>query len=131
MSLDRVLGTWATTMQHVAVDEPVVGHQRYERVLGGAFVMLRWTVEHADFPDALALLDETTFHHFDVRGVTRVFEQRFSGSGWTMIRRDADFWQRSSTTFAGADRMEGTGENSHDGGVTWQHDYSLACDRLT
>jgi hypothetical protein len=25
--------------------------------------------------------------------------------------------------------MEGTGENSHDGGATWEHDYTITCTR--
>lgn len=126
MSLDLLLGTWDITMRHVAVSEPVVGRQRYERVLSGAFVRLEWTYDHPDFPDAIAILDERTCHYFDVRGVTRVFDLEIDGSGWQMIRRDADVWQRSSATFVGTDAMEGTGENSHDGGATWQHDFAIS-----
>ena len=130
MSLDRLLGTWQLTMRHVAMGEPVLGQHRYERVLAGAFVRLDVTYDHPDFPDALAVLDETALHYFDVRGVTRVFDLQIDGSGWTTIRRDPDFWQRAATTFLGADAMEGTGENSHDGGATWQHDYSISYARV-
>jgi hypothetical protein len=125
MSLDRLLGSWDLTMQHVALAEPVRGRQRYERVLGGAFVQLHWTYDHPDFPDALALLDETSCHYFDVRGVTRVFDMTIDDAGWSMIRRDADFWQRSAVRFDGPDAMAGTGENSSDGGATWVHDYAI------
>ena len=126
MTLDRLLGTWDITMHHVAMTEPVTGRQHYEPVLADAFVMLRWTYEHPDFPDAIALLDDSTCHYFDVRGVTRLFELTLDASGWSMIRRDRDFWQRSAGRFVGPDLMEGTGENSHDGGVTWEHDYALS-----
>ncbi|MDQ1687789.1 MAG: hypothetical protein QOK42_764 [Frankiaceae bacterium] len=130
MSLDRLLGTWDCTMRHVAVAEPVRGRQRYERVLDDAFVMLHWTYEHPDFPDAIAVLNEDSYSYFDVRGVTRVFDFSIDDSGWSMIRHGDDFWQRSAASFIGADRMEGTGENSHDGGVTWQHDYSISYARV-
>jgi hypothetical protein len=130
MSLDRLLGSWDITMQHVAKREPVAGKQRYEWVLDGAFLMQDSTYEHPEFPDAIAMLDDTSCHYFDVRGVTRLFDLEIDESGWSMIRRDADFWQRSAVTFVGADAMDGTGENSYDGGATWQHDFSLSYARL-
>ena len=130
MSLDRLLGTWDFTMTHSALPEPVSGLQRYERVLDGAFVMLHWTYHHPDFPDAIALLDDRTYHYFDVRGVTRVFELTIDDSGWAMIRRDKDFWQRSAGRFRGTDAIDGTGENSFDAGVTWQHDFSMSYARI-
>ena len=130
MSLDRILGTWDVSMQHVAMDEPVPIRHSFEPVLDDAFVMLRSTCEHPDFPDAIALIEETKYHYFDVRGVTRVFDFHIDDAGWSMIRRDPDFWQRSAVRFVGADAMEGTGENSHDGGATWEHDYTISYTRV-
>jgi hypothetical protein len=131
MSLDRLLGTWDFTMHHAALPEPVLGLHRYERVLDGAFVMLRWTYHHPDFPDAIAMLDEHSYHYFDVRGVIRVFDLTIDDTGWMMIRRDEDFWQRSAGKFRGSDAIESTGENSYDGGATWQHDFFMTCTRQT
>ena len=130
MSLDRLLGTWDVTMRHVAVPEPVTGQQRYERVLDGAFVVLHWTYDAPEFPDALAVLDEHSCHSFDVRGVTRTFEMHVDDAGWSMSRTGEDFWQRSSAAFLGTEAMEGTGENSYDGGATWQHDFSISYVRV-
>jgi hypothetical protein len=129
MPLERLLGSWDVAMQHVAMPGPVHGRQRYERVLDGAFVMLHATYEHPDFPDAISLLDGTACHYFDVRGVQRTFDLEVTAEGWSMVRRDPDFWQRSSVRFVGAEAMEGTGENSHDGGTSWQHDFSLSWTR--
>ena len=92
--------------------------------------MLHWTYHHPDFPDAIALLDDRTYHYFDVRGVTRVFELTIDDSGWAMIRRDKDVWQRSAGRFRGTDAIDGTGENSFDAGVTWQHDFSMSYARI-
>ncbi len=129
MGLDRLLGTWDITMRHVAMAEPIAGRQQYERVLDGAFVMLRWTYDHPDFPDAIALIDESSFHHFDVRGVARVFDLELGVGGLAMVRRDPDFWQRSSISFVNPDAMTGTGEMSHDGGATWEPDFSMTYSR--
>jgi hypothetical protein len=76
------------------------------------------------------MLDESTCHYFDVRGLTRVFDLAIDDSGWTMIRRDADFWQRSAARFRSPDAMEGTGENSYDAGATWEHDFSITYARV-
>ena len=131
MGLDHLLGTWNITMRHAEMVEPVAGQQRYERVLGDAFVMLHWTFDHPEFPDALALLNESTFHYFDVRGVTRVFDFEIGKSAWTMIRRDDDFWQRCRVRLTDVDAMAGTGENSFDGGATWQHDFDIVYSRVS
>ena len=130
MSLDRLLGTWDVTMNHVALPEPVRGRQTYERVLEGAFVLLHATMDHPQVPDAIALLDTKQYHYFDTRGITRVFDFQVDDEGWSMIRRDADFWQRSSVTFSGPDEMTGTGDNSHDEGATWEHDYTMTYRRV-
>jgi hypothetical protein len=130
MSLDRLLGTWAFSMRHVAVPDSVAGRQRYERVLEGAFVQLVWTYDSPDFPDAVALLDERHYHYFDVRGETRVFDLTAGEEGWSMVRRDADFWQRSTVRLLGADAMDGTGENSYDRGASWQHDFAISAVRV-
>src|SRR5215216_2224662 len=108
-ALDRLLGTWEFTMHHSAMSEPVTGRQRYERVLEGAFVLQHWTYYHPDF---------------DVRGITRVFELEVDDAGWSMIRLDEDFSQRSTACFRGPEVMESTGEVSYDDGVTWQPDFT-------
>jgi hypothetical protein len=93
-------------------------------------VQLHWSYAHPEFPDAFAMLDERTCHYFDVRGVTRVFDLTIDDSGWTMIRRDEDFWQRSAARFLGSDAMEGRGENSFDRGASWDHDFSISYARV-
>lgn len=124
-ALDRLLGTWEITMHHSSMTETVSGRQRYDRVLDGAFVLQRWTYDHPDFPDAMALLSEDRYHYFDVRGITRVFEFKVDDAGWSMIHLDDDFSQRYTARFRGPDVMESTGEKSHDNGLTWQHDFTM------
>ena len=98
-ALDRLLGTWDITMHHSAMSEPVTGRQRYERVLDGAFVLLHWTYDHPDFPDAMALLSDDRVHYFDVRGIIRISDFTIDDAGWSMIRLDPEFSQRSTTRF--------------------------------
>jgi hypothetical protein len=130
-ALDRLLGTWEVTMHHSDMPEPVTGRQRYERVLDGAFVLQRWTYDHPDFPDAMAMISENRFHHFDVRGITRVFELEVDDAGWSMIHLEEDFSQRQTARFRGPNVIESTGERSYDAGVTWQPDYTMTYQRLS
>lgn len=57
---------------------------------------------------------------------TPVLDGRFVHLDWTYARRDDDFWQRSRALFDGPDAMSGVGENSHDQGRTWEHDYDIS-----
>lgn len=125
-ALDRLLGRWEFTMGHCAMAEPVIGTHVYERVLDGAFVLLRWTYEHPDFPDAMALISDDQYHYFDVRGLIRIFQFEIHDAGWSMIRVDDDFSQRTVARFEGPDRTECTGDASSDRGITWRHDFSMA-----
>jgi hypothetical protein len=131
-ALDRLLGTWEVPMYHSAMPEPITGRQRYERVLDGAFVLQHWnwTEDYPDFPDAMALVSEDRYHHFDVRGITRVFDFEIDDAGWSMIRLDEDFSQRFIASFHGPDAMESTGEVLHDNGITWQPGFTMAYGRL-
>jgi len=118
-------------MHHTSLAEPVSGQLRYERVLGGAFLMQHWSYDHPDFPDALSLLSETQSHYFDVRGIVRIFDLDIDDMAWTMVHLDRAFSQRFETRFEGADAMQGTGEASPDGGATWRPDFTITYRRVS
>ena len=124
--------TLEVTKYHSAVSEPVTGRQRYERVLDAAFVLQHWnwTYDHPDFPDAMALISEDRYHHFVVRGITRGFDFDVDDAGWSMIRLDENFSQRTTASFRGPDAMESTGEVSHDNGIAWQPDFTMTYRRV-
>jgi hypothetical protein len=128
-ALDRLVGSWEFTMQHTAMSEPITGRQRYEWVLGGAFLLQHWTYDHPDFPDAMSLLSQEHHHYFDVRGIVRIFDLDLSDEGWSMVHPDDDFAQRFTARFSGPDVIEGSGDVSRDGGTTWQPDFTITCRR--
>ncbi len=129
-ALDRLLGAWEFTMHHSAMSEPISGQQRYERVLDGAFMLMHWAYDHPDFPDAMAFISDGRYHYFDVRGITRVFDLTVEAAGWSMVRLDDDFSQRSTAHFRGRDAIDTTGELSLDAGVTWQPDFTMTAQRV-
>lgn len=124
-ALDRLLGSWEFTMEHSAMAEPVTGRQRYEEVLEGAFVLQRWSYDHPDFPNALGLLSKDRYYYFDVRGIVRIFDLEVDDDGWSMVRLDKDFSQRTTARFSGPDIVHSTGEASNDNGATWQRDFTM------
>jgi hypothetical protein len=129
-ALEGLLGSWEFTMHHSQMSDPVTGRQRYERVLDGAFVLQHWAYDHPDFPDALALWSADHCYYFDVRGLSRIFDLEVGDGGWSMVRLDEDFSQRTTATFLGADRMESSGEVSRDRGATWQPDFTMSFRRV-
>jgi hypothetical protein len=124
-ALDQLVGSWEFTMHHSAMSEPITGRQRYEWVLDGAFVLMHWTYDHPDFPDAMALISQERYHYFDVRGIVRIFDLELSDDGWSMINLDKDFSQRASARFTNPDLIEGSGEVSRDAGASWQPDFTI------
>jgi len=129
MPLSRLLGDWAFTMHHSQMTEPVTGRNHYEPVLDGAFVMLRWSYDHPDFPDAIAMIDEHRYHYFDVRGVVRLFDFAIDDAGWTMTHLDGDFSQRTVARFRGDGAIDCEGEVSADLGASWRHDFTMTLTR--
>jgi hypothetical protein len=78
----------------------------------------------------MALLSDDRYHYFDVRRVARVFDLAINDAGWSMVRLDADFSQRTTARFRGPDAMEATGEVSRDHGATWQPDFTMTSRRV-
>jgi hypothetical protein len=79
----------------------------------------------------LALLSaDHHYYYFDVRGLSRIFDLEVDDAGWSVVRLDEDFSQRTTARFVGADRMESIGEVSRDGGVSWQPDFTMSFRRL-
>lgn len=129
-ALDQLLGTWEFTMHHADVSKPIYGRHVYERVLDGAFVLHRCVYDRSDFPDAMALMTDTTYHYFDVRGITRIFKVEFKDHGWSTINVEKEFSQRTVARFKSREQVEVNGKRSHDNGVTWQPDYTMTSRRV-
>ena len=130
--LDRLPGTWDLTMHHADIEEPVLGRHRYDWVLDGAFLQLRWTYERPDFPDAMAMFAPPRYHYFDVRGVVRVFDLTLAEDGWSMVNVTGDgLSQRTTARFTGADTVEVTGQRSTDTGASWEPDFTMTLARTS
>ena len=138
--LDVLVGSWRTTLRNAWFLEPadleVPGTATVEW-LGDAFVVVRWTmtgdVGKATSEMVLVLgrsdtRDAYTALYHDERGVCRVYDMTFDGSGWILNREDTDMYQRFVAD-VGPDRIAGRWEASDDQGATWRKDYDLVFDR--
>jgi len=131
-SLDRLVGEWVMKGSHPF--DPTItvrGRVTFEWLEGGGFIIERWSIEHPDFPDGIAILgaDEATGnlrqHYFDSRGVARIYNMTMSDGVWSLWRNDPDFSQRFAGTLAdNGNTIMGRWERSTDGS-TWEHDFDL------
>lgn len=121
----RFVGSWSTEATHPMLPgKTIVGSSEVEWMEGEQFLVYRTHFDHEQFPDALAVLGAEQMHHFDTRGVYRLFDLTITESGWDIVRpqRDEEFAQRMRFTFDhDARTMHGETQLCHDG-VTWVDD---------
>ena len=112
----------------------VRGRTTFEWLEGEHFLIQRSTMDHPDFPDAVAVIGEVDgalqSHYFDSRGVHRVYATGFADGTWTLHREAPEFDQRFSGTFSedGA-TITGAYEMRQDG-TTWEHDMAATYRRV-
>ncbi len=71
-----------------------------EWLAGRFFLVQRFTVENPAAPSGLAIIgadaERETFvqHHYDSRGVARVYQMSLDSGVWKLSREAPSFWQR-------------------------------------
>lgn len=141
-ALDILVGAWAAHVEHPLLPDLPDGRAEFSWALDGQYLMQRSTIPQPEFPDSLALIapgDEAgTYlqHHFDTRGVTRLYRMTLAAGTWTLWRTASDFsplgfCQRFQGTFSeDGNRIDGQWEQSHDGGETWAIDFPVTYTRV-
>jgi hypothetical protein len=128
--LEPLLGEWEVQGAHpVDPSVPIRGRTTFEWLVGEQFVVQRWTVDHPDFPDGLAVLGEGESgfaqHYFDSRGVARTYAMSVTDETWELSREHPGFSQRFVGEFAdGGRRIDARWEKCVDGS-TWELDFRL------
>jgi hypothetical protein len=133
---EPLIGEWRTTGTHPYFpDANLQGHVVFEWIEGGAFVMTRSQIDHASFPDGIAIFgsddDAGTYYqiYFDERGISRKYDVTIADHQIKWRRDDAHFSQRF-TLDIGKDKMVSSGEMSRDGG-DWEKDLSLTYTKVS
>lgn len=136
-ALEPLLGTWTTVGRHPLVPDTVLhGRCSFERIEGGAFVLLRTATDESVIPDGLAVFgsDDTSetlsMLYFDERGVSRRYDASMQDGMFRWWRDAPDISQRFTCTVAPDGRtMEARGELSKNGG-SWEPDLALTYTRV-
>ena len=129
--LGALVGEWVVEASF-PLDPPatVSGRTTFEWLEGRFFLVQRWTVDHPEAPDGLAMIGAAeggTFaqHYYDSRGVHRIYEMSLEDEVWRLWRDSPGFAQRFVGRFSD-DRqvIAGAWEKSPDG-VRWEHDFAM------
>ena len=142
MDLLNVLeGSWRATMTNAWFLEPAeleVSGSATAQWIDDAFMLFRWTMNGDVGPatSEMSLVlgrsdasDAFTALYHDERGTSRVYLMSFNGNRWSLLREDADMFQRFVAD-VGPDRIAGRWEASDDRGATWRKDFDLVFDRV-
>jgi hypothetical protein len=135
--LGVLVGNWKATGTHGFFPGVMLhGHTSFEWIEGGAFLAMRSSIEHKDFPKGLAIFgfDDSTkkgvMIYFDSRDISRIIEWSFEGNVLQWWRNTSDFSQRYSFTITDhGNTIISKGELSKDG-FTWEKDLDLAYTRI-
>jgi len=121
--LEPLVGEWRLDVPAFALPAGATARATFEWALHGAFLLERDEVTVDEAPDGLKVIAATddgyTLHHFDQRGVVRLYAMTFDGSEWTLERHTADFsplpFHQRWTATVEPEEIAGRWERSADG----------------
>ena len=132
-SFDILLGEWQTTGSHPYLPNVTLhGRTSFEKLEGGAFLIVRTEIHHPKFPDGIEIFgsDDMTKEffmlHFDERGISRKYDVKIDGHKLEWRRDDPVFSQRFTLAIEDdGHKLMSWGEMSRDG-APWEKDLELA-----
>ena len=145
--LAPLAGHWTTEATHPAFPNTVIpGRATFDWLEGRHFLVWRFTYDHPQFPDGIAILGYAApaedgpssdasgggaMHYFDERAVSRLYQLSAAANEWRFWRDRPDFSQRYVCRIhPGGATMEAQGELSRDG-ATWEPDLRVTYRRTT
>lgn len=86
-ALSQLVGTWTTEAAHPATPGLMVhGTVEAEGLEGKQFLIHRARTDHADFPDSISIIGDTSFRlNRDAPGFSQRFTGRFADDGDTIL----------------------------------------------
>src|SRR3954447_1095323 len=88
--LDIFIGAWDLETSFARGADAPDARTTFEWLEGRRFLIQRWSVDHPDAPDGIAIIgadpagDGYLQHYFDSRGVERVYEMQLADGVWTL-----------------------------------------------
>lgn len=132
-----LIGNWSTTGTHGLDPNTILhGHNSFEWLENGAFLIMRSEIDDPRFPNTIAIFgsddseNEYYMLTFDERGVSRKYQVTLRDNIWKWWRNAPGFFQRYEATIGDdGNAMIGNGELSKDG-VSWEKDLNLTYTRV-
>lgn len=127
-----LVGGWAASATHPRFPGRTFhGHTTFEWLEGGAFLVMRSTIDEPQIPNAVAILGSDEDHashfllYFDERGVSRKYEMALRHNVWHWWRNAPGFSQRFTGRITdGGHTIVGKWELSENDS-TWHPDLEL------
>ncbi len=131
-----LIGEWNMTGKHRVFPDTVLhGHNSFEWLENGAFLLWRSEVDEPGIPSGISIIGsddvkkEYFMLYFDERGVSRKFDVTLQGNVWKMQRTMPGFSQRFTGTIEeGGNTIIGIWELSEDDS-TWKKDLEVTLTR--
>lgn len=135
--LKKFIGKWVTEGTHPYVpDTTLHGHISYEWIEGGAFLLMRSSIDEPRFPSGISIFgsDDVTGNffmlYFDERDISRKYDVSFQDNIFEWHRDTPEFAQRFTFTISADGRtMIGKGTMRKDN-QDWEKDLELTCRRV-
>jgi len=135
-ALSILVGEWETVGKHVMLPDTLHGHVSFEWLEGGAFLMMKSTVDEPGVPSNISVIgsddesNEFFMLYFDERGVSRRFVLTLQDHVLKIWRIVPNFSQRFTGTFANnGDTIIGLWELNRDN-ATWNRDLDVTYTRV-
>lgn len=136
-ALNVLIGKWKVTMNHSALPNALEWEDSFEW-FDNSFIIWHWQGKN-EVPQATSIISrnenstegEYSMFYYDERGVSRIFDVTFEKNTLKYWREDSDFFQRIELTVSeDGNTITGHGENSHDKGKSWKHDFDITYTRI-
>jgi hypothetical protein len=126
-----LIGKWELTGLHPFLGDIVLhGQASFAWHEGGAFLLLRSSIDHPEVPDGIEIFGSDdkagTFFmlHFDERGVSRKYDVTITEKQLKWWRNDTEFSQRFTMDIQ-KNSLTSYGEMQRGEGKEWEKDLSL------
>ena len=134
--LDILIGDWEISGSHPLISNPIAGKINFSWFNGESFLIMSTDFNHSGPPNSTAIIgsddsaEKLSMLYLDERGVSRIYEVKFSNNGWKLWRNFPGFSQRYIGILKdNGNTIEGIWELCEDD-VNWKKDLEIIYTRI-
>ncbi len=129
--LNFLIGEWKVSGKHRLIPDPLNGKVNFKWIGGESFIQMETDFNQSGPPNSVAVIGSDdkagtlSMLYHDVRGVSRIFEMKFSDNVWSLFRNFPGFSQRFTGTISNdGNNINGIWELSEDD-INWIKDAEM------